>query len=78
MQIALLVTGWVHVVPYPGESCEAVQLLNEAEHLQADSRHDDEEAGCEHHQAAQFFTWTEYLIHKVLQGRGNLNQTHHA
>lgn len=52
MQIALLVTGWVQVVPYPWECGEAVQLLHEAEHLQADGWHDDEEAGCEHHQAA--------------------------
>lgn len=64
-------------VPHPGERGEAVQLLHEAEHLQTDGRHDDQEAGCEHHQAAQFFTRAEYLVHKVLQSWGNLDQTHH-
>lgn len=63
---------------YPGEGGEAVQLLHEAEHLQADGRHDDEEAGCENHQAAQLFTWTEDLVDKVFQRRGNLYQTHHT
>lgn len=52
---------------YPGEGGEAVQLLHKAEHLQADGRHDDEEAGGEHHQAAQLFTGTKYLVDKVLQ-----------
>lgn len=65
-------------LPYSGERGKAVQILHEAEHLKADGGHDDEEAGCKHHQAAQFFTWTKYFVHKVLQGWGNLNQTHHA
>lgn len=68
-------SGWAGA-PYPGERGEAVQLLYEAEHLQADGRHDDEEAGGEHHQAAEFFTGAEYLVHKVLQSRGDLDQTH--
>lgn len=65
-------------LPYSWECGEAVEVLHKAEHLEADGRHDDEEAGCEDHQAAQFFTWAKYLIHKVLQRWGNLNQTHHA
>lgn len=67
--------GWL---PYSWERGEAVEILHKAEHLEADGRHDDEEAGGENNQAAQFFTWAKYLVHKVLQGRGNLNQTHHA
>lgn len=37
---------------YPRECGKTIQLLHEAEHLQADGWHDDEEASCEHHQTA--------------------------
>lgn len=62
---------------YPWEGGEAVQLLNEAEHLQADRRHHDQEAGREHNQAAELFSWAKYLVHKVFQGRWNLDESNH-
>lgn len=46
------VLGGCEGVAYPGESGEVVQLLHKAEHLQADGRHDNKQASCEHHQAA--------------------------
>lgn len=59
---------------HPWKRGESVQFFNEAEHLQANGWHDNQQAGSEHHQAAKLLPRTKYLVHKVFQRRWNLDK----
>lgn len=61
-----------------GKCFKLVKIIQKTEELHGNGGSNEEEAHSEENEAAQLLAWTKYLVHKVFQDGGGLDESHDA